>query len=169
MVGALTILGGIACQITQLVVSIRTRERLRDELGDPWDGRTLEWVTPSPPPEFNFAVMPDVTGTEPYWGMKLAGREHQRVMRPIPEYEDLEMPRNSATGFTCAFFAVIIGFALIWHIWWLLVVGLLGAYVTLVAFAWRDVHERIIPGEEVARIDQENRAARTLALQEGRI
>jgi cytochrome o ubiquinol oxidase subunit 1 len=169
MAGALVILCGIGCQVTQLVVSIRTRDRRRDVTGDPWDGRNLEWVTPSPPPEFNFAVMPDVTGEEPYWGMKQTAREHQQVMRPTPEYQDLEMPRNSPTGFVTAFFAVMIGFALIWHIWWLLAVGLVGAYATIVVFAWRDRHERIIPAAEVARIDQENRAARNLALQEGRI
>ena len=169
MVGAVVILCGIACQVTQLVVSIRTRDRRRDDTGDPWDGRNLEWVTPSPPPEFNFAVMPDVTGEEPYWGMKQAAREHQQVMRPTPEYQDLEMPRNSPTGFVTAFFAVAIGFALIWHIWWMLAMGLVGAYATIVVFAWRDRHERIIPAVEVARIDQENRAARNLALREGRI
>jgi cytochrome o ubiquinol oxidase subunit 1 len=169
MLGALSILCGIGCMIAQLVVSIRTRDQRRDEFGDPWDGRSLEWVTPSPPPEFNFAVMPDVTGEEPYWGMKVRAREHQRVMRPVPEYEDLHMPRNSPTGFVCAFFAVMMGFSLIWHIWWLLIVGFIGAYATVVVFAWRDIHERVIPKEEVARIDLENRAARNLALQEGRI
>ncbi|MBV8682203.1 MAG: cbb3-type cytochrome c oxidase subunit I [Caulobacteraceae bacterium] len=168
-VGALSIMCGIACMVIQLVVSIRNREQLRDDYGDPWDGRTLEWITPSPPPEFNFAVMPNVTGEEAYWGLKEAAREQQRITRPVPEYEDLEMPRNSPTGFVCAFFAVMMGFALIWHIWWLLVLGFIGAYATLVVFAWRDLHERIIPKEEVARIDLENRARRNLALQEGRV
>jgi cytochrome o ubiquinol oxidase subunit 1 len=169
MVGALLILCGIVCLAVQLVVSIRTRDQRRDLYGDPWDGRSLEWVTSSPPPEFNFAVLPDVTGQEPYWGLKQAAREHQRVMRPVPEYEDLEMPKNSPTGFVCAFFAVVMGFALIWHIWWMLILGFLGAYATVVVFAWRDVHERVIPAAEVARLDQENRAARNLALEEGRV
>jgi cytochrome o ubiquinol oxidase subunit 1 len=169
MVGALSIMCGIACMVAQLVVSIRTREQRRDEFGDPWDGRSLEWITPSPPPEFNFAVMPNVIGEEAYWGLKERAREQQRITRPVPEYEDLEMPRNSPTGFVCAFFAVMMGFSLIWHIWWMLIVGFIGAYATLVVFAWRDQHERIIPKEEVARIDLENRAARNLALREGRI
>jgi cytochrome o ubiquinol oxidase subunit 1 len=168
LVGAVSIFIGIACQAIQLYVSIRTRDQRRDLHGDPWDGRSLEWVTASPPPEYNFAVLPDVTGEEPYWGLKQAAREQQRVVRPVPRYEDLHMPRNSPTGFVCAFFAVAMGFSLIWHIWWLFALGFVGAYATLVVFAWRDVHERVIPAAEVARLDGENRAARNLALQEGR-
>jgi cytochrome o ubiquinol oxidase subunit 1 len=167
LAGALSILAGVVCQGVQLIVSIRTRETRRDLFGDPWDGRSLEWVTPSPPPEFNFSVLPDVTGEEPYWGLKQTAREHQKVMRPVPEYEDIEMPRSSPTGFVCAFFAVVMGFSLIWHIWWLLGLGFFGAYATLVVFAWRDVHEHVIPAAEVARIDSENRAARNRALREG--
>jgi cytochrome o ubiquinol oxidase subunit 1 len=85
---------------------------------------------------------------------------------PEPEYVSIEMPRNSATGFVTAFFAVVTGFSLIWHIWWLVILGLVGAYVTFVAFAWRDIHETEIPAAEVARIDRANRAARAEALHE---
>jgi cytochrome o ubiquinol oxidase subunit 1 len=76
------------------------------------------------------------------------------------------MPRNSPTGFVTAFFAVLTGFALIWHIWWLVLLGLAGAYATFVVFAWRDHDEELIPAEEVARLDRANRAARTARLQE---
>jgi cytochrome o ubiquinol oxidase subunit I len=164
-VGALVILCGIVLQIAQLTVSIRSRHRRTDLTGDPWDARTLEWATASPPPLFNFAVMPNVKGEEPYWGMKSRAREAMQLSAE-PAYEALEVPRNSPTGFITAFFAVVVGFALIWHIWWLAILGLLGAYATFVAFAWRDVAERIIPREEVARIDRANRAARAYALQE---
>jgi cytochrome o ubiquinol oxidase subunit 1 len=81
-----------------------------------------------------------------------------------PIYEDIEMPRNSPTGFICAFFATFMGFALIWHIWWLVVVSALGAFATFVVFAWRDRHEFIIPAETVARLDRARRAARTAAI-----
>ena len=74
------------------------------------------------------------------------------------------MPRNSPTGFMCAFFASFMGFALIWHIWWIVGLGLLGAYATFVVFAWRDREEDTIPADEVARIDRANRAARSAAL-----
>jgi cytochrome o ubiquinol oxidase subunit 1 len=123
----------------------------------------LEWATPSPPPVFNFAVYPDVTGEEPYWGMKQKARESLQEAKE-PEYTAIEIPRNTPTGIVTAFFAVATGFAMIWYIWWLVIVGLIGAYATFVAFAWRDVSETEISAAEVARIDRANRAARTVAL-----
>ena len=162
--GALLILAGIAFQVAQLTVSIRTRAGRTEPTGDPWDGRTLEWATASPPPAYNFAVLPDVEGLEAYWGMKERAQEHLDSSRE-PEYEDIEVPRNSPTGFISAFFAVVTGFSLIWHIWWLVILGLVGAYATFVFFAWRDVAEEKISAAEVARQDRANRAARLLALQ----
>jgi cytochrome o ubiquinol oxidase subunit I len=162
-VGAVMILVAIVCQVMQLVTSIRDREQLRDVTGDPWDGRSLEWATASPPPVFNFAIPPDVTGEDAYWRMKAHARE--RVLAPAePDYRDIEMPRNSPTGFVCAFFASVMGFALIWHIWWMVILGGIGAFATFVVFAWRDHDEYVIPAAEVARIDGLNREARRAAL-----
>jgi cytochrome o ubiquinol oxidase subunit 1 len=149
----------LACQVMQAVVSIRRRAALRDEIGDPWDGRSLEWATASPPPAFNFAVLPNVQGEEPYWEIKRRAIETQQLVAE-PEYKPIEMPRNSPTGFITAFFATITGFALIWHIWWLVVVGLVAAYAVFVWFAWRDLEEYEVPAEEVARIDRARRRAR---------
>ena len=162
-VGALIILAGIVLQVMQLTVSIRTRAQRRELTGDPWDGRTLEWATSSPPPGYNFAVLPNVENEEPYWGMKLKARENLQLSAE-PAYEALEVPRNTPTGFITAFFAVVTGFALIWHIWWIVVLGLVGAYATFVVLAWRDVVEETIPAEEVARQDRANRAVRLEAL-----
>jgi cytochrome o ubiquinol oxidase subunit 1 len=164
-IGALIILAGIAVQIVQLAVSIRTRAQRRDLTGDPWNGRNLEWSVASPPPPFNFAALPQVGHQEPYWDMKQRAQEAGNLLTPEPHYAAIEMPRNSPTGFVCAFFATVTGFALIWHIWWLVILGLAGAYATFVMFAWRDRHEEVIPAEEVARLDRANRAARTAALQ----
>jgi len=159
-VGALIILCGIALQIAQLTVSIRSRERRREPTGDPWDGRSLEWATASPPPVFNFAALPIVAEEDSYWKLKQRAREQRRLVTPEPHYEHIEMPRNSPVGFITAFFAVITGFCLIWHIWWLVVLGLVCAYITFVVFAWRDESEFEIPAEEVAQIDRANREAR---------
>jgi cytochrome o ubiquinol oxidase subunit 1 len=156
-------LGAIA-QAVQLVVSIRDREKLRDVTGDPWDGRSLEWATPSPPPFFNFAVMPNVEGEEPYWGIKLRAVETQQLA-PEPEYEAIEMPVNSPVGIYTAFFASVFGFAMIWHIWWLAILALAAAFAGFVVFAWRDVHEFEVPAEEVARVDRARRAAREAFLE----
>jgi cytochrome o ubiquinol oxidase subunit 1 len=158
---------GAVCLVVQLVVSIRRRETLRDLTGDPWDGRSLEWSTASPPPAFNYAVLPDVHGEDAYWGIKQRARAQARL-RPEPEYKPIEVPRNSPTGFVCAFFATFLGFALIWHIWWLAIAGILGAWATFVVFAWRDHNENVVPAEEVARIDRANRQARAEALREAR-
>ncbi len=161
--GALLILAGIILQIAQLVVSIRRRDELRDLTGDPWNGRSLEWSLPSPPPAFNFAVLPRIEGEEAYWGIKQRAIRQARL-RDEPDYIEIEMPRNSPTGFVCAFFASFMGFALIWHIWWLVGVSVLGAFATFVVFAWRDEDEYVIPAEEVAKIDRANRRARSDAL-----
>jgi cytochrome o ubiquinol oxidase subunit I len=143
------IFAGILCQIAQLYVSIRTRKQRRDLTGDPWNGRTLEWSTSSPPPAYNFAVLPRVETIDAFWHMKRTGRA------PIePVYEDIEMPRNSPTGFITAFFAVVTGFALIWHIWWMVILGLLAAAVTVLVFGWSDDREREISANEIARMER---------------
>jgi cytochrome o ubiquinol oxidase subunit 1 len=161
--GAAIILAGIILQIAQLAVSIRRREELRDETGDPWNGRSLEWSTPSPPPAFNFAVLPQVEGLDAYWTTKQRAIQ-QAKLDDEPAYTEIEMPRNSPTGFICAFFAAIMGFALIWHIWWMVAVAAVGAYATFVVFAWRDRDEYTIPAETVATIDRARRSARSAAL-----
>src|SRR5579872_2758522 len=150
-VGALIVLAGIVAQVAQLWISIVRREALRDTTGDPWNGRSLEWSTASPPPAFDFAVLPEVRGADAYWAEEQQARQ-LRHLGPEPRYEPIETPRNSPTGFVCAFFATVMGFALIWHIWWMAIAGLVGAWVTFVVFAWRDHVEDEIPAAEVARI-----------------
>jgi cytochrome o ubiquinol oxidase subunit 1 len=150
--GAVLIMIGIGCQIAQLVVSIRDRDQLRDLTGDPWDGRTLEWATASPPPAFNFSVLPNVTGVDAYWGVKRRMID-QHGPTEAPAYQAIEMPRNSPTGFVVAFFAVVTGFALIWHIWWIAAVGLAGAFATFVVFAWRDHSEYELSAAALAEVD----------------
>ena len=147
--GAFVIFLGILCQLAQLVVSIRTRETRRDLTGDPWNGRTLEWATSSPPPAYNFAVMPEVETIDAFWEMKRTGKaKNERI------YETIEVPRSSATGFVTAFFAVMMGFAAIWHIWWMAILGLLAVAVTAMAFGWSEDREQEIPAAEIARMER---------------
>ncbi len=157
-VGAVVILAGIACQIVQLVVSIRDRAQHRDLTGDPWNARTLEWSVASPPPAWNFAVLPQVAGADTYWSAKR--RQQANPNQPVQarEYEAIEMPKNSAIGFINAFFAVVTGFALIWHIWWMAGLGVFGAFVTLLLFAFRAEDEIEIPAERIAQFEQRHPA-----------
>jgi len=111
--GAIVVFFALVCMAAQLYVSIRAYESRR-VAGDPWNGRTLEWATSSPPPAYNFAVLPRVTTIDAFWEMKRRGA---RVAEP--PYESIEVPRSSPTALVVAFFAVVTGFSLIWQIWWL--------------------------------------------------
>jgi cytochrome o ubiquinol oxidase subunit I len=150
LLGATIIFLGIVCQLVQIYVSIRTRESRRDLTGDPWGtGRTLEWSTSSPPPAYNFAVLPRVTTIDAFWEMKRTGKTAVE-----PTYEAIEVPNNSPTAFVIAFFAVVTGFSLIWQIWWLVILGLLAILVTFMVFGWSEDREREIPASEIARVEQ---------------
>jgi cytochrome o ubiquinol oxidase subunit I len=163
--GVIILLLGVVSQAMQLIVSIRHRSELRDVTGDPWNGRSLEWATASPPPTFNFPVLPNVQGQEPYWQIKRRAIETQQLSAE-PLYKPIHMPRNSPTGFVTAFFATLTGFALIWHIWWLAGISLVAAYAIFVWYAWRDEVEYEIPAEEVASVDRARRHVRQQWLEE---
>jgi cytochrome o ubiquinol oxidase subunit 1 len=146
--GAVVILCGIVATVAQLVVSIRARAEHRDLTGDPWGGRTLEWSTASPPPSYNFAVLPKVESIDAFWAMK-----QQAVSAPPVTYAAIEVPANSANGFVTAGMAMVTGFALIWHIWWLAILGLACAVLTLLAFAWAEPVPHEIEARDLAAAD----------------
>jgi cytochrome o ubiquinol oxidase subunit 1 len=149
--GAVIIFIGILLTITQLVVSIRTREHRRDVTGDPWNGRTLEWSISSPPPPWNFALLPTVSSSDAFWSAKHRSGAPDTRSRLVA----LEVPKHSALGFFVAFFAVILGFSLIWRIWWLAIVGLLGILTVSLRQAWRtDLEDHVT----VATIAEHERA-----------
>jgi cytochrome o ubiquinol oxidase subunit I len=147
--GTVVILGGLVATIAQLVVSIRTRASRRDRSGDPWNGRTLEWSTTSPPPAYNFAVLPQVESLDAFWAMKQRG-----PAAPPERYESIGMPRNSANGFLTAFFAVVTGFAMIWHIWWMAILGVGGAVLTLLTFGWSERTEVEVSDVQLAEAER---------------
>jgi cytochrome o ubiquinol oxidase subunit 1 len=156
-VGAAVIAFGIAALVVQLVVSIRRRDETRDVSGDPWGGRTLEWATTSPPPPYNFAVLPTVRDRDAFAAMKESGT----ASRSAPAYKDIVLPMNTASGFILGALAFTLGFAVIWHIWWASIAAAVGLLAVVVARAWQDNQEYVIPAAKVEKMEKARLAAAT--------
>ena len=143
-IGAAIIACGIGAFIIQLVVSFLRRDQLRETSGDPWDGRTLEWSTSSPPPDYNFAFTPVVHDHDSWYDMKSRGYE-----RPLGGFKPIHMPRNTGTGIILAGISIVFAFAMIWYIWWLAAVSFIAMIATAIGHTFnynRDFH---IPAETV--------------------
>jgi cytochrome o ubiquinol oxidase subunit 1 len=153
--GALLIMFGIIAFLVQIVVSILHRDQLRDVDGDPWNGRTLEWSTASPPPAYNFAFTPIVHDHDAYSDMKQRGYE-----RPTAGYRPIHMPKNTPAGIILAGLAVVCGVALVWYVWWLAALSFVGLLGYAVFHTFNYDREFYIPAQEVAQTEQ----ARTLLL-----
>jgi len=155
--GTAVILIGIIFQMIQLAVSIKQRHATRDLTGDPWDGRTLEWATSSPPAAYNFAKPPLVHKLDAFADMKEKGIAYN----PPDQYHDIEMPKNTAAGAIIGALTFVFGFAMVWYIWWLAILSALGMLFMLILRAFDDDTDYIVPAAEVQRI--ENRRYRQLA------
>jgi len=140
---------GVVFQVIQVVVSIRERRESRDATGDAWDGRTLEWAIASPPPEYNFAVTPVVSELDAFWEMKEKGTAYKHY----PVYADIHMPKKSPLGIIIGGLTLTFGFAMIWYIWWLAIIGFLGIVTALIISGSNDDDGYIIPAAEVKRIE----------------
>jgi cytochrome o ubiquinol oxidase subunit 1 len=153
--GVAVIAAGVGFQVLQFIVSIRQRASNLDTTGDPWNGRTLEWSTISPAPFYNFAVIPQVEGRDAFWAMKHAKTKPQKV-----EYTDIYVPKNSPMGLIIASFAFLFGFAMIWHIGWLAIIGLLGVIVSVVVRTSDDDSEYKLTAAKVEKMESEAAARR---------
>lgn len=154
-VGVAIIGVGVLAMLIQFAVSIINRDKLRDETGDPWNGRTLEWATSSPPPDYNFAKTPIIHDGDAWWDMKARGYQ-----RPTEGFKPIHMPSNTGAGFILSALSLIVGFALIWYIWWLAA----ASFAALIAYAifhtFNYKRDYYIPAETV----QATEDARTKAL-----
>ncbi|GGE77977.1 cytochrome o ubiquinol oxidase subunit I [Sphingomonas prati] len=159
-IGAAMIAVGIAAFLIQIFVSVRNRETLRDTTGDPWNGRTLEWATSSPPPAYNFAFTPIVHDGDAYADMKVRGYD-----RPMTGFRAIHMPKNTGTGVILAGFATALGFGMIWYIWWLAAASMLGLIATSIIHTFNYKRDYHIPVEEVERTE----AARTALLNQNKV
>lgn len=145
-IGGLIIMAGVALQFIQIIASAMQKKRLIDTTGDPWDGRTLEWSMPSPPPSYNFTVVPKVTTRDAYYEMKHAGLAR-------PKYEDIHMPKNTGLGIYISIFAFLAGFGFVWEIVWLVVVSLIAIIVCGIARTFNEESEYTIPAHEVEKLE----------------
>jgi cytochrome o ubiquinol oxidase subunit 1 len=148
--GAVFILSALAGLMVQLWVSILRREETRVFAGDPWNGRTLEWASSCPPPEYNFAVVPTVHERDAFFAMKCRGEAYKQPAA----YSDIEVPRNTAVGLIIGVAGAACGFALVWHIWWLAILGFVTAWGTVIARSFMRQTMRVIPAAEVKRIEE---------------
>lgn len=151
-IGGLVICVGVALQIVQIIASFMQKRRLRDTTGDAWNGRTLEWATPSPAPAYNFTVIPKVMTRDAFWDMKQRGQH-----TPPKVYEDIHMPRNTGTGIYISIFAFFAGFGFVWHINWLAIASIIAIIIVSIARTFNENTEYTIPANEVRREEVERK------------
>ncbi|AUG53434.1 cytochrome o ubiquinol oxidase subunit I [Thalassospira marina] len=147
--GAVLIAVGIGSFLMQLFVSIKNRDKLRDETGDPWDARTLEWSTSSPPPEYNFAFTPVVYDHDAWFDMKQRG-----FVRPTEGFKSIHMPKGTGTGAILAGLAIVFGFAMIWYIWWLALVAFVAMIAVAIGHSFNYDRDFYIPEEQVVKTEE---------------
>lgn len=154
--GAVLIAVGIGAMLIQFVVSFLRRAQLRDVTGDPWGGRTLEWATSSPPPDYNFAFTPKVHELDTWTDMK-----RRNYKRPLKGFVAIHMPKNTAAGFIIAALSALVGFALIWHMWAIAAVSFVAMMIAIIVHTFNYKRDYYVPADEVVRTE----AARTQQLE----
>ncbi|TBU96370.1 cytochrome o ubiquinol oxidase subunit I [Phytopseudomonas dryadis] len=149
VVGAVLIGIGIVCTVVQFAVSIIKRKELADVTGDPWNARTLEWSTSSPPPFYNFAVTPRGDRIDEFHEMKRDG-----LPAAPSKYAPIHMPKNTGVGLVMSAAALVFGFALIWHIWWLAALSFVGTFVVLIRNSYNQDIDYYVQPDEIERIEK---------------
>ncbi len=147
--GTLMIAGGIGALLLQCFFTWKDRAKLRDVTGDPWDGRTLEWATSSPPPDYNFAFTPVVHDNDTFADMKKNGYQ-----RPLKDFVAIHMPKNTWAGFVISALAAVVGFGIIWHMWLLVAAGFIAMMAAIIVHTFNYKRDFYIPAEEVARTEE---------------
>lgn len=149
-VGAWLFALGVLLLLVNVVISLR---RGTVAGANPWDAPTLEWAVSSPPPPYNFAVIPSVASRHPLWEDRLGETaEGSRVAEgllldrgretigtsPLDGEPDviLKMPGDSympfalTLGMTASFVGLLV------HLWWLAVAGAVVMLVATVIWLW---------------------------------
>lgn len=145
--GVILIIIGIILQNVQLFMSILQRQENRDKTGDPWNGRTLEWSTPSPPPIYNFALIPTIDRRDSFWDSK-----NNKTLEH-PHYTDIYLPKNTGMGIYIAGFSFLFGFGMVWHMWWLAALGIMGIIICMIVQTCKKKTEYVITASEVKKME----------------
>ena len=165
-VGVVIIAIGALIQVWQVIVSVKERKQNLDTTGDPWNGRTLEWSTPSPVPFYSFAVTPEVNERDAWWEEKKAAHlrseasagetsDMGQVTKEEKKYEDIELSKNTGMAIYVSGFVFLFGFAAVWHIGWMAAVGLVGAIACVIIRSFDDDTEYILSAAEVEKLEKE--------------
>ncbi len=150
LIGAAVIFVGAAIQFGGLFWSIYNRKK--NLVGaNPWNGRTLEWSTSSPPPVYNFAIVPTVDQIDPLWA--------EKPIKQSKEYEDIHLPPNTAIGFNIGALAMVFGFAITWQIWWLTTITFVGIIACIIYRLCLHDEHYTITAEEVRKIEEGHQMA----------
>lgn len=150
-IGVVLIGIGIICQFIQLFVSLLNKKRQLDTTGDPWNGRTLEWSTSSPPPFYNFAIIPTIKYRDDFWEMKKENKFFNK--KTFLKYKKICMPKNTASGIIISFFSLIFSFAAVWHIWWLFIVSFLLILITLIIQSSKKINNYYVSANEIIKTE----------------
>lgn len=162
LIGSLVISLGVAFQIIQIIASFIEKKKLIDNTGDPWDGRNLEWSVPSPAPAYNFAVLPEVSSREAFLQMKSVGIK-------TPRYEDINIPKNTASGIYISGFAFLVGFGFVWHINWLAVVSIIAIIICFIKKAFDEDSEYTLKAQDVEKMARTHEAKMQAAHKSGQM
>lgn len=160
LIGGIIIAVGVALQLAQILASFIQKKHLLDTTGDPWNGRSLEWATTSPPQSYNFAIIPRVTTRDAYWEMK-----HHILPKTV--YQDIHMPKNTAAGIYISIFAFLAGFGFVWEIIWLVVASIIGIIIVFVRRAFNEHSEYTLPAAKVQQLE-EARIKKTTSVRPGK-
>jgi cytochrome o ubiquinol oxidase subunit 1 len=145
---------GLGFQVLQVIVSVHERKKNRDTNGDPWNGRTLEWSTTSPPPFYNFAFIPEVHERDAFWH-----RKHSKTEEPAHrKYEEIHMPKNTSMGFYIGIFSFLFGFGLIWYMFWLAILSTIGIVACVILHLYQKHPDYHVSVEEVKKIESRHHA-----------
>jgi cytochrome o ubiquinol oxidase subunit 1 len=148
VVGFFIIVAGALTQIMQIIVSIKHKKENMDTTGDPWDGRSLEWSTSSPPPFYNFAKIPVVDSRDAFWKMKQEGKAKEPI-----EYEDITLPKNTPLGIYIAGLALVLGFAMVWHMFLVAGICLIGIIIIILIRTFDEETEYVLPADKVRELE----------------